>query len=224
LGFCRKNNPPGDKKTLLPLFMLFEDTYLTIAAPAEGLFKDRGSKFIAFAFPVRSEEEIKEQLHQLRKLHPSANHHCYAFRLGADKLSFRANDDGEPSNTAGKPILGQIQSKDLSNILVVVVRYFGGTLLGVGGLINAYREAAADALAQAEIVERTVNEIYSLSFDYLRMNDVMKIIKEEKLELLSQDFQLTPSLTFSVRKSKAVQVYDLLKKMEGTEIRYVRTE
>lgn len=204
--------------------MLFEDTYLTIELPAQGLFKDKGSKFIAFAYPVSGEDEIKDQLQLLRKQHPGANHHCYAFRLGADKMAFRANDDGEPSNTAGKPILGQIQSKDLTNILIVVVRYFGGTLLGVSGLINAYRLAAADAIANAKIVERTVNELYELRFDYLQMNDVMKIMKDEKLEQRSQVFELRCELVFSVRKSNAVRVYDLFKKIAGLEIKYVRTE
>ncbi|MDF2436248.1 MAG: hypothetical protein K0Q95_624 [Bacteroidota bacterium] len=203
--------------------MLFEDTYLTIKNPAEALFKDRGSKFLAFAFPVSSEEDVKLELNKLRKLHPSANHHCYAFRLGAEKLSFRANDDGEPSNTAGKPILGQIQSKDLTNILIVVVRYFGGTLLGVSGLINAYRESAAAVIAQSEIIEKTVNDVYEIKFDYLRMNNVMKIIKDEDLQILTQDFELEPSLTFSVRKSNSNRVYDLFSKIEGTRLKFLRT-
>ncbi|MDP2112754.1 MAG: YigZ family protein, partial [Bacteroidota bacterium] len=129
-----------------------EDTYKTIEKPSEGLFKDKGSKFISFAFPVNSEDEIKDIVQSIKKEHHSARHHCYAWRLGADHLHFRANDDGEPSSTAGKPILGQIQSFDLTNILIVVVRYFGGTLLGVSGLINAYRSAALDAINQAEIV------------------------------------------------------------------------
>lgn len=203
--------------------MLFEDTYFTIERPSEGLFKDRGSKFISYAFPVSNEEEIKKQLAILRKEHPSANHHCYAFRLGADKLAFRSNDDGEPSNTAGKPILGQIQSKDLTNILIVVVRYFGGTLLGVSGLINAYRQAAAEAIANAMITEKTVNDIYELKFDYLLMNDVMKIMKDEKLEQLSQEFELSCKLSFGVRKSNSVKVYDLFKKLNGVEIIYLRS-
>lgn len=203
--------------------MLFEDTYLTIKEPAEGIFKDRGSKFLAFAFSVLSEEEIKENLLAIRKLHPSANHHCYAFRLGADKLSFRSNDDGEPSNTAGKPILGQIQSKDLTNVLIVVVRYFGGTLLGVSGLINAYREAAADAISKSTIIEKTVNDVYELKFDYLQMNNVMKIIKDEELQMLSQKFDLEPSLVFSVRKSNSNKVYDQLSKIEGARLKFLHS-
>ncbi|HEY0030535.1 MAG TPA: YigZ family protein [Bacteroidia bacterium] len=200
--------------------MLFEDTYLTINKPAEGLMKDRGSKFLSYAFPVVSEEEIKKELSFLRKLHPSARHHCYAFRLGADKQAYRANDDGEPSNTAGKPILGQIQSKDLTNILVVVVRYFGGTLLGVSGLINAYKLAAADALNNAQITEKTVNDIYELTFGYIFMNDVMKIIKDEELLILSQNFALSCALSFSVRKSNSTKVYDQMSKVSGLKIHY----
>jgi uncharacterized YigZ family protein len=203
--------------------MLFEDTYYTIEKPAEGSFKDRGSKFISFAFPVLNEEEIKKHQAALRKEHPSANHHCYAFRLGAGKQAFRSSDDGEPANTAGKPILGQIQSKDLTNILIVVVRYFGGTLLGVSGLIQAYREAAANAIANAQIVERTVNDVYEVKFDYPQMNDVMKVLKDEKLEMLSQDFEMEPSLVFSVRKNNSVKVYDLFKKMNVVSIDYRRT-
>lgn len=203
--------------------MLFEDTYLTIQSTAEGLFKDKGSKFLAFAYPVRTEEEVKTTLLKLKKLHPGANHHCYAFRLGADKQAFRANDDGEPANTAGKPILGQIQSKDLTNILIVVVRYFGGTLLGVSGLINAYRNAASEAIQNATIVELTINEVYELSFGYLQMNDVMKIMKDEKLEQISNQFELDCKLTFSVRKSNALKVVDLFKKVESLKIEYLQT-
>lgn len=201
--------------------MLFEDTYLTIKKPSEGIFKDKGSKFLAFAFPVKTEGEIKNILTSLKKLHTGANHHCYAFRLGADKQSFRSNDDGEPSNTAGKPILGQIQSKDLTNILIVVTRYFGGTLLGVNGLINAYRQAAAEALSAAEIIEEIVKEYYLLQFDYLQMNDVMKIIKDEKLEIISQDFELKCELTFAVRKNNADRVCNFLKKISGVNLRPV---
>jgi uncharacterized YigZ family protein len=203
--------------------MLFEDTYLTILEPSIGLFKEKGSKFLSFAFPVGSEDEIKMKLSELRKLHPSARHHCYAFRLGADKQAYRANDDGEPSNTAGKPILGQIQSKDLTNILIVVVRYFGGTLLGVSGLIQAYKLSAADAIRNAKIIEKTVNDIYELQFDYLQMNDVMKIIKDENLEMLSQNFELACTLSFSVRKSNSTNVYDQFSKNKGIEIKYLKT-
>ena len=198
--------------------MLFEDTYYSISLPCEGLYKDKGSKFIAYAFPVSSEEEIKTHLAILRKEHHSARHHCYAYRLGADKLIYRANDDGEPSSTAGKPILGQIQSKDLTDILIVVVRYFGGTLLGVSGLINAYRQAAADALSHAIIIEKIVKEKYEIKFDYLQMNEVMKIIKDENLEIQSQNFELTCSLVFTVRRNNAIKVNELFNKISNLTI------
>lgn len=201
--------------------MLFEDTYLTISEPSIGSFKDRGSKFSGFAFPVDSEEEIKKRLAELRKLHPSATHHCYAFRLGSDKQSYRANDDGEPSYTAGKPILGQIQSNDLTDILIVVVRYFGGTLLGVSGLINAYKLAAADAIQNASIIEKTVDDLYEIHFEYLQMNDVMKIIKDAELKIASHHFELNCTLTFSVRKSNSTSVYDRMSKIEGLKIKYL---
>ena len=204
--------------------MLFEDIYLTIYGPSIGLFKDKGSKFLSFAYPVSSEEEIKKHLSELRKQHPSANHHCYAFRVGADKQAYRANDDGEPSNTAGKPILGQIQSNDLTNILIVVVRYFGGTLLGVSGLINAYKLAAAETIKNAIIIEKTVDYIYEIKFDYLQMNDVMRIIKEEELKILSQESELNCIINFSVRKRNSTNVYDRLKKFNGLEIEFLRTE
>ena len=164
------------------------DTYKTIAAPATGVFKDKGSKFLAFAFPVENEKEIKQHIQHLKKEYFDARHHCYAYRLGLNGEFWRANDDGEPSSTGGKPILGQLLSLELTNVLVVVVRYFGGIQLGVSGLIKAYRSATADALAQAQIVEKTAKEILMLNFSYLEMNKVMKIIKEEELEIIAQHF------------------------------------
>lgn len=204
--------------------MLFEDTYLTIAQPCEGIFKEKGSKFISFAYPVITEEDIKIKIAELRKEHFNARHHCYAFRLGADKQAFRANDDGEPKYTAGKPILSQIQSKDLTNILIVVVRYFGGTLLGTGGLISAYKQAAADALKDAVIIEKTVNDYYEIKFDYLQMNEVMKIIKDENLEQIQQNFELNCSLTFSVRKNNSDKVFELFNKINNLEVKYLNTK
>lgn len=201
--------------------MLFEDTYLTISAIAEGLYKDKGSKFIAYAFPVSSEQQIKQHLSDLRKEHFNARHHCYAFRLGADKMAYRANDDGEPKYSAGKPILGQIQSNDLTNVLIVVVRYFGGTLLGVSGLITAYKLAAANALENAVIIEKKVKEVYQLTFDYLQMNDVMKLMKDEELEQISQNFDLNCTLTFAVRKNNAQKLVDLFKKISNLEIQFL---
>ena len=203
--------------------MLFEDSFFSIAHPCEGLFKDKGSKFIAYAFPVNNEMEIKSYLAQLRKEHHSARHHCYAYRLGADKLTVRSNDDGEPSNTAGKPILGQIQSKDLSDILIVVVRYFGGTLLGVSGLINAYKQAAADALNNATIIEKIVKELYEIKFEYLQMNDVMKLIKDEHLEIRSQQLELNCCLVFSVRKNEDIRIQELFSKINNLNIKYINS-
>ena len=202
---------------------MFENTYKTITKVSKGLFKDRGSKFIAIACPVKKEEDVKFKLAELRKEYHDARHHCYAYQLGFDKSAYRVNDDGEPSSAAGKPIYGQILSKDLTNILIVVVRYFGGTKLGVSGLINAYRSAARDALDNNIIIKKTVNEIYELSFDYPLMNDVMRILKDEKLEQLSQKFELSCSLTFSVRKNDAIRVQEKFKKMHGLEIKYLRT-
>jgi uncharacterized YigZ family protein len=185
--------------------MLFEDTYRTIEKQAEGLFRDRGSKFLAFAYPVSSENELKNILSPLKAEHPKANHHCWAMRLGTDRSIFRINDDGEPSGTAGKPILNILLSHDLTNIFVVVVRYFGGTLLGVPGLINAYKTATEEALKQAKVIEKTINDIYTIEFDYLQMNDVMKIIKDDGLIILSQVFDNTCSLQVSIRKTQVNQ-------------------
>lgn len=198
-----------------------EDTYKTISKPSEGLFKDKGSKFMSFAFPVESEEEIRNIIQQLRKEHHSARHHCYAWRLGYDKSVFRANDDGEPSSTAGKPILGQIQSFDLTNILIVVVRYFGGTLLGVSGLINAYRGAAADALLQAEMIEKLVEKQLLVEFDYLVLNEVMKIFKEEKLTQNEAQFDLKCQIKTQIRLKDLNRIEEGLKKVEGLKITYI---
>jgi uncharacterized YigZ family protein len=204
--------------------MLFEDTYLTISAPAEALFKDKGSKFITYAYPVTTEEEVKQYLQQLKKEHFNANHHCYAFRLGADKMVFRANDDGEPANTAGRPILGQIQSKDLTNILIVVVRYFGGTLLGVSGLINAYKTSTTEVIAVADIITKTVEEIYEVQFEYFQMNDVMKIMKDNSLKIINQQFDVSCSIIFSVRRNNANKVNAAIKDIDKISIKYLRTE
>lgn len=198
-----------------------DDTYKTISKPCEGLFKDKGSKFIAYAWPVTSENEIREIIQTIKKEHYSARHHCYAWRLGHEKLQFRANDDGEPSSTAGKPILGQIQSFDLTNILIVVVRYFGGTLLGVSGLINAYRNAALDAISQAEIVEKLVEKQLLVEFDYGVMNEVMKIFKDEKLQQIDPRFDLRCRIKTLVRLSELFRIEEAFTKIEGLKISYV---
>lgn len=199
------------------------DTYKTLAGLSKGIYKDRGSRFLAFAYPVFSEKEIKPILLTLRKKYHDARHFCYAYRLGAEKEFFRTNDDGEPSNSAGKPILDQIMAYDLTNVLIVVVRYFGGTLLGVGGLINAYRSAAMDALANARVLTKTINDIYELQFGYPSMNDVKKVIKEEKLTQVEQKFDSTCSITISVRKSRSKNVIERLGRIDGLRIRYLRS-
>lgn len=190
------------------------DTYKTIAESSTGLFKDKGSKFIAYAYPVFTEDEIKQHIDVLKKEHHGARHHCYAYMLGAEKSKFRANDDGEPSNSAGKPILGQLQSNDLTNVLIVVVRYFGGTLLGVGGLINAYRNAAADVIENAQIIEAIVEDRITIEYQYAAMNDVMKIIKDEQLNQVYQDFGLECKIVVTCRASLTEQVSLKLKEIE----------
>jgi uncharacterized YigZ family protein len=200
--------------------MLFEDTYLTIERPAEGRFRDRGSKFLAFGFPIAAENDIKELLARLKTEHPKANHHCWAMRLSPDRSIFRVNDDGEPSGTAGRPILNVLLSRNLTNVLVVVVRYFGGTLLGVPGLINAYRSATEEALNSAVIIEKTVNDIYRISFAYGQTNDVMRIIKEESTVVLNQQLDNKCVMQISIRKMQVNQVLGKLGKVDGVVAKY----
>ena len=186
------------------------DTYKTIATHSEEiLFKEKNSKFYGYAFPVSAEVEIKNHVDHLRKQHNGAVHFCYAFQIGTDKIQFRANDDGEPSNTAGAPIYGQIQSFGLTNILVVVVRYFGGVKLGVGGLISAYRTTAQMALAVSEIVERTINIHFIVSFDYKNMNKVMRVIKEKNLEIITQKMNESCEIEIATRKKNAEMIFDI---------------
>ncbi|TCC85781.1 YigZ family protein [Pedobacter hiemivivus] len=203
--------------------MLFDDTYKTIAGPSEGVFRDRGSKFIGYAYPILSEEEVKAILLKLRSEHAKARHFCWALRLSPDRGVFRIQDDGEPSGTAGRPILNTMLSADVTNILIVVVRYFGGTLLGVPGLINAYKTAAVEALQAAEIIEKTVNDIYELQFDYLVMNDVMRLIKEEKLNVLSQDFDNACSIKIEIRKASLNSILGKIEKVDGLKAKYLFT-
>jgi uncharacterized YigZ family protein len=203
--------------------MLFEDTYLTIGKPAEGIFRDRGSKFLAYAYPIKNEQDIKTIVSNLKQAHPKANHHCWAIRWSTDRSVFRLNDDGEPSGTAGRPILNVLLSRDLTNIAVVVVRYFGGTLLGVPGLINAYRSAAEAALNEVAIIERTVNDVYSIAFDYLQMNEVMRIIKDEGLEILEQQFDNACTIKISIRKMQVNQVLGRLQKVQSVKVNYDKT-
>ncbi|MDQ8006171.1 MAG: YigZ family protein [Pedobacter sp.] len=203
--------------------MLFSDTYQTITQASEGIFRDKGSKFIAYAYPIKSETEVKEITAKLRAEHSKARHFCWAIRLTPDRNVHKFNDDGEPSGTAGRPILNALLSADVTNILVVVVRYFGGTLLGVPGLINAYKTATIEALNAAEIVTNTVNDVYELEFDYLLMNDVMRVIKDEQLNILSQNFDTYCKLSFEVRKANLNQVMGKLEKIEGLKTVYLGT-
>ena len=196
-----------------------KDIYQTLAAPApEILYKEKNSKFYGYAFPVTSEEEIKVHLEQLRKQHHGAVHFCYAFQLGTDTIYYRANDDGEPSNSAGMPIYGQIQSFGLTNVVVVVVRFFGGVKLGVGGLISAYRTAAQMVLQEAEIVEKTIDIYYKVSFDYKNMNKVMRIIKENNLEIVAQKMNESCEIDLATRKKNAEKIFDIFNHLFEIEI------
>ncbi|MCX6224320.1 MAG: YigZ family protein [Bacteroidia bacterium] len=190
------------------------DTYKTILEPTEGTYKDKGSRFIARVYPVESVEEVKEILVLLRKEYHDARHHCYAYRLGPGDSSYRVNDDGEPANSAGKPILGQIQSYHLTNILIVVIRYFGGILLGVGGLINAYRTAAKEGLDHAVIIEKTFNCVITIGFQYPAMNDVMRVIKDSKSEIISQESGITCKILVRIRKGAAIGLINRLQRID----------
>jgi uncharacterized YigZ family protein len=187
------------------------DCYLSIAAPAQGLYKEKGSKFLAFAYPVEQEEQAQEIIADLKREYFDARHHCYAYRIGHTGDRWRMNDDGEPSSTAGRPIYGQLLSNELSDILVVVVRYFGGIKLGVPGLIRSYKSATVDAIANAEIVEKIAGEFFTITFDYLQMNDVMKVLKEMNITPISQDFDLTCKMDVKVRLTQIEQFYESLK-------------
>ncbi len=194
------------------------DKYLTIESSSQGVYKEKGSKFFAFAYPVSSEDEVKEHLKELRKKYYDARHHVYAFRLGADLQTYRCSDDGEPSNSSGPPVLGQIQSNGLTNILIVVVRYFGGTKLGVSGLINAYRTAAADSIENNTIVEKYEQDRFTIEFGYTVMNEVMKILKDENPEQNNQQFDNTCRIDISVRKQHGENLRNKLLEVSGLKI------
>ncbi|HVI45903.1 MAG TPA: YigZ family protein [Chitinophaga sp.] len=197
------------------------EVYLTVDKAAVAEFKDRGSKFLAYAYPVKTPEEVKECLQEVKKEHPKATHHCYAYRLGTDGTQFRANDDGEPSGSAGKPILGQIDSKQLTDVLVVVVRYFGGTLLGVPGLINAYKTSASLVLQLVPVVQKNIESKWRLSFDYTIMNDVMIVVKQNNCTVLSQELQLFCSMDIGVPKSSEELCLLRLRDIHGLELKPV---
>ena len=200
--------------------MEIKDTYKTLNFPSEEiLYKEKNSKFFGYAFPISSEDEAKTILESLRKQHSSAGHCCYAFQIGTDKLYFRANDDGEPSNSAGMPIYGQIQSFDVTNVLVAVVRYFGGVKLGVGGLISAYKISAQMALEASEIVEKTIDIHYNIKFDYKNMNKVMRIIKEKNLDIVSQKMEMSCEIEIKTRKKNAEMIFDIFSNLYEIDIK-----
>jgi len=195
------------------------DSFLSIESPSTGLFKAKGSKFLSYAFPVNSEDEIKEYLNKIKKEHYSARHHCFAWRLGAEKNNFRVNDDGEPSSSAGKPILGQIQKSDLSDILIIVVRYFGGTLLGVGGLIQAYKSAASDALDHAQIKEKVETVSFEIKFEYSKIKEATYLFKKTELPILKKEFNLSCKIFSEIRISEANSLSKIFRKTEGFDIK-----
>ncbi|MBR8536120.1 YigZ family protein [Carboxylicivirga sediminis] len=203
--------------------MTLPDKYKTIENASEGIYKEKGSKFITYAYPVSDEDEVKEHIAELKKQYYDARHHCYAWQLGVDGKHFRANDDGEPSGTAGKPILGQIRSHDLTNILIVVIRYFGGTKLGTSGLIRAYKEGSIDAINNATIIEKTINDYYRINFDYGVMNDVMKVIKDENPNIHQQDFNLRCAIELSCRQSETKALINKFEKIESVSIDFIKT-
>ena len=199
------------------------DSYKTITQPSkEGLFKDRGSKFYGYAFPISNEEEIKEKIELLKKQHYNARHWCYAWQLGKNYDHYRANDDGEPSNSAGMPIYGQLQSFNVTNVLVVVVRYFGGTKLGVGGLIKAYKNGAKLALENSNIIDKTINEKFLIKFEYPEMNTVMRIIKDEKISIINQKLELNCEFIISIRKKEAIRIFKIFENTYKVSIKVLK--
>ncbi|MGC1390663.1 MAG: YigZ family protein [Bacteroidales bacterium] len=199
------------------------DIYKTITSSSQGIYKEKGSRFVSIAVPVSSQEEIKPVINKIRKEHHEARHHCYAYMIGHERLSWRVNDDGEPSGTAGRPILGQINSFGLTNIIIIVSRYFGGTLLGVSGLINAYRSAAMSAILNAELKEKTVHEYYEIIFPYISMNDVMRILKEENIGQTEQSFNIECRILLDFRVSVKEKVLNRFSRIDGLKYRYIET-
>ncbi|WP_309609814.1 YigZ family protein [Flavobacterium sp.] len=199
--------------------MEIQDTYLTIASPsAEVLFKEKNSKFLGYAFPIASDQEVKPHIENLKKQHFSAGHFCYAYQLGTDKIQYRTNDDGEPNNSAGMPIYGQIQSFNLTNILVVVVRYFGGVKLGVGGLISSYKTTAQLAIEESQIIEKIITIHFLLKFEYKNMNKIMRIIKEKSITIVSQNMTENCQIEISTRKKNAKIIFDLFNDLFEVDI------
>ena len=201
--------------------MIETDYYFTIETSANAEFKDRGSKFLAYSFPLKNAVDFKKNLQDVKKEHPKASHHCFAYRIGSDGNNFRTSDDGEPSGTAGKPILGQIDSKNLTDILIIVVRYFGGTLLGVPGLINAYKTAASLVLQCTPVVQKAVEVNYELQFNYPEMNEVMRIIKQFNCSVLKNEMQLFCRIETGIPRNKINEVLSALKEVKGLEVHFL---
>ncbi len=202
--------------------MIPVDTYRTIKGPAQGeIFKDRGSKFIGYAFPATTEDQIKQHILSLKESHHKARHWCYAWRLGTEVITFRVNDDGEPNNSAGNPIYGQILSHDLTNILIVVVRYFGGTKLGVGGLINAYRTSAGLVIEASKIIKKTIDVNFELRFDYPDMNKIMRLIKENDLNIVRQEMNMNCIIELAVRKKDEENILRKIKELRCAKIKMI---
>ena len=199
------------------------ESYNTIERTGEATFKDRGSKFIAYAFPVKSVEDCKKNIEFLKKEHPKATHYCFAYRIGTDKNVFRISDDGEPSGTAGRPILGQIDSRELSDVQIVVVRYFGGTLLGVPGLINAYKSAAALVLQITPVVQKAIEETYTLDFDYTLMNDVMMLLKQMNCSILEQQMNLFCHMRIGIPRSRLQEVLYRFGDLRSVDVKEVKS-
>jgi len=196
------------------------DIFKTIkSASEETLFKDKNSKFYGFAFPVNNEDEVKNELEKVKKMHPNAGHHCYAYQIGVEDIIYRANDDGEPNNSAGMPIYGQIQSFDITNVLIVVVRYFGGTKLGVSGLINAYRSSAKITIESSEIIKKTVEVYFKIIFEYDMMSKVLRILKEKNIEIIQQKLELNCEYIIAVRKKESKYILEFFKNLYKVEIK-----
>jgi len=196
------------------------DIFKTIkSASEETLFKDKNSKFYCFAFPVNNEDEVKNELEKVKKIHPNAGHHCYAYQIGVEDIIYRANDDGEPNNSAGMPIYGQIQSFDITNVLIVVVRYFGGTKLGISGLINAYRTSAKITIESSKIIEKTVEVYFKIIFEYDMMSKVLRILKEKNIEIIQQKLELNCEYIIAVRKKESKSILEFFKNLYKVEIK-----
>ncbi len=201
---------------------MFNNLYKEIEKPSSGLYKEKGSKFIAYCYPIYSKEEAQKKIKEVKKMEHTARHHCYAYILCADKSSQRANDDGEPSSTAGKPILGQIVANDLTNTLIVVSRYFGGIKLGASGLANAYKKAAADAISKATIITKSVREQYEVNFRYPQINNVMRIIKKHGLEIINNELEIECKIIFAVSKNKKNIIIDAFEGEHALRIKYIK--